>query len=551
MSISLLARVEQWWSITAITWFGLVMGFFGVFTCNVIFYEVKAAYDFCANMRDDDSDAFWDVIQRCITLRQCHNYSGKQLSMYLTRSLFDDSEDAERLHNKEKAEKTEGSRPMNVWAEITKRFPSSLYTQLETPTRLHTMEDVQDYRPLLTRNTWSLEKIFCRPKDSRYLAIVQGPGHLTMQQLRSSLICSLLGTALIILVLVSFLVWFRIPGGFVAFVFFICLFFAWGALSNARKLSKIGKDLIDIQQEMDSEDKAPAEIEAQDDLSPSQRRFWKKAGTSPSEAVYMVSEYRRVNVITDKFARIMFVLEIGCLYLWPLITLLMISWNMGVLFFICVTVSGVRHYINAQVVIEETGNMDLVGGETPEIQWENKSRLNEIVTSITLARSRKLWVSILGAGGFAFLAIFLTAVGSSTEATNSDEYQYLPNFYYPPLANDMHYPTCTLTNLPGGFGTNSTMADFTFMASSAYFAKNETQPALDSWFQDVEAIDRQDIVDEFREREDPDNSAVFFKLYTFPQYKLAMIVIRGTSNNWDMVSFVSAIGANKFQIIPN
>jgi hypothetical protein len=67
---------------------------------------------------------------------------------------------------------------------------------------------------------------------------------------------------------------------------------------------------------------------------------------------------------------------------------------------------------------------DLVGGETSEAKCENKSRrLNSIVNGITLAKSRKLWISILGGGGFGFLAIFLGAIGSSTENTNTETFQ--------------------------------------------------------------------------------------------------------------------------------
>jgi lipase ATG15 len=420
---------------------------------------------------------------------------------------------------------------MGWWAKITQWLPDLLFKRLEEPVQLFTIEDVQDYRPFLTKNTWSLEGIFCRPKNSRYIAIVNGPGALTRAQLRSSLICSVIGSILIVLIVVSFLVWFRIPGAFLAFVIVMCFIVAWSSLKQARNLYKVGKDLVAAR--MESKEEANKEAEDEEEEAAEQGE---KAGAAPSEAVYVVSEYKRVTEATDTFCAIMFGLELGFFFIFPLVVLLFINWNIGVLFLIVATVSGIRHYINAAVVIEETGNMDLVGGHTEEEKWERKSRLNEIVEAITVGKARKVWTSILGVGGFAVLAIFLGAVGQSTENTDTETLTYLQNFSYPSLLDDMRYPTCTLSGMTGGFGANTTLADYAFLASIAYRPENLTQPALDAWFGDIEVIDEQDIVDDFRERKDPDDSAVFFKLVSFPKLSLAVIMIRGTSTQWDMLA---------------
>jgi lipase ATG15 len=421
---------------------------------------------------------------------------------------------------------------MSWWATITEWLPDSLFKQLEEPIRLYTIEDVQDYRPFLTKNTWSLEGIFCRPKNSRYIAIVHGPGAVTRAQLRSSIICSLIGSVLIVLIMVSFLVWFRFGGKTIACVLVVCCIAAWSSLRQARNLYKVCKDLVDIRVEFKEE----AKKEAEDEEEEAAEEGKEKADAAPSEAVYVVSEYKRVTEATYTFCVIMFGLELGFFFIFPLVVLFLINWNIGVLFLIVATVSGIRHYINAAVVIEETGNMDLVGGATEEEKWENKSRLNEIVEAITVGKSRKGWTMILGAGGFVFLVIFLFAVGQSTENTATETFTYLQDFYYPPMSDDMRYPTCTLSSMNGGFGANTTLADYAFLSSIAYRPENLTQPALDAWFGDIVAMDEQDIVDDFRQRKDPVNSAVFFKLVSFPELRLAVIMIRGTQTNWDMLA---------------
>ena len=380
-----------------------------------------------------------------------------------------------------------------------------------------------------------------------------------------------------------------------AFVFVITLIFSWTALKNTRNLFKIGKDIIDVktglirsladEDEKDTENQKAAQLpkEANDAskdeeeeetkkqdtsrefvgakdssdrdwqeeagqvtvsrlLPPDGKslRYWNRLGTKPSEAVYLVAEYHRINKATEYFCWTMVGIELFVFYFYPLITLALINGNLCGLFFVCATVAGIRHYINIGVVIEELGNMDLVGGGTSEEKWENQCRLNTIVDGITEGKSRKVWTSILGAGGFGFLAIFLGAVGSSTENTDAATFTYLPNFSYPGLSNDMRYPTCTLSNIKGGFGANTTLLDYAFMASIAYVVDEGTQSELDSWFgpSGTEAIFEKEYVDAFREENDPDSLPVFFKMFRFPQLRLGMIVIRGTSNNWDMVRFL-------------
>lgn len=80
------------------------------------------------------------------------------------------------------------------------------------------------------------------------------------------------------------------------------------------------------------------------------------------------------------------------------------------------------------------------------------------------------------------------------------------------------------------------MFDYIAMATLAYTSEELTQPGLDAWFGEGVAVDRTDIVDEFRAEYDSLNAAVFFKLFEFPSIGLGVISIRGTSNNWDMLA---------------
>jgi hypothetical protein len=127
------------------------------------------------------------------------------------------------------------------------------YKPLNPPVKLFTLDDVQENRPFVTKYTWSLERVYCRPTNSRYIAIVDGPKPLTKAQLKSSLVCSFIGTGLMLLLLVSILVWMSIPGGFIAIAFLIAVIMTWGSLRSTLRLLTLTKDLYGVQEEIESE----------------------------------------------------------------------------------------------------------------------------------------------------------------------------------------------------------------------------------------------------------------------------------------------------------
>lgn len=204
----------------------------------------------------------------------------------------------------------------------------------------------------------------------------------------------------------SLLVWFELSGVFVFFGFVVMVLMAYAALRNTITVAKLHQDLIGVRTwrktKNDGETEAE-EIEVGEGpttLAPPPRtkseRAWAISGKKPSEGVFVILERNRITQPTEKFCYAMFGCEFLFLFLWPAITLFIISWNVAILFVIVASISAVRHYINAAVIIEETGNMELVGGKNAQKRWRNQSRLSTIVSSITVGKTKKLWGSILG-----------------------------------------------------------------------------------------------------------------------------------------------------------
>jgi lipase ATG15 len=85
------------------------------------------------------------------------------------------------------------------------------------------------------------------------------------------------------------------------------------------------------------------------------------------------------------------------------------------------------------------------------------------------------------------------------------------------------------------------MADFTYLAGLAYRGVNVTQRELDGWFGINVTTAQNEAVEEYRQTHEV-SSQVSFKLVTHPKQfgnktgDFAYILIRGTTNNWDMLT---------------
>ncbi|CAJ1933045.1 unnamed protein product [Cylindrotheca closterium] len=562
--VGLLAASDKWWYYTSLSWFILVMAFFCIFCFCVVFYEVGSCYSFVANRQDADSDFILDVLKRCVLLRQTRRMSGYVTSSGLARNVFTNTEATDHTR-KSQIYKSSLEIHTPIWTRLVSCMPSFLYTNLsENPKTIHTIPDVQDYRPFLTKHTWSLERIFCRPEPSRYISIVRGPGALTKGQLRSSVICSLLSMFFICLLVAGFLVWFGLGAGPIIVFLLIVLALSWSSLRNTYTLVRLGKDLIEVreakktnykkaqdkaQKEGDEENGQAAPPAAAAESEPSRRStvtFQKTDHKAKiSEAVFHITQLERHYEPTEALCWISFIVELGIFFVYPTISLFYIGdSSLGGVFVVLSIVSNIRWYMNIVTAIEETGNMDLVGGDTPAETWANKARLNQIVGSISANGAYKGWRVLMTSLGFAFILILLTTFDSGAIAAAAAPLTYLPygEWEYPGASEDMRYPTCTLSRLKGGFADQSTMLDFAWMAGAAYVADNQTQASLDTWFENSPGVmDLQPVVDEFRSREDPKNEiAVKFKLISVPGpgagETTAIIMIRGTVNQFDMLA---------------
>lgn len=447
MCCTLLSRVDNWWEITTLFWFSCVVAFYVIFTWNVVFYEMQACWLVTKNKNKKDNDSLRDLVARSILSRQAHTYSGRLTVSYLAIGSIRDAEYTDGSSRRNIIESTLQEKmgwraKWTTSARFSKETGWGFYTAIEPKKeRIFSIDDARDVRPYVTAYTWSLEKIFCRPKNSRYIAIIRGPGAVTQAQLRSSMACSVVGSFLIFFLYFSVLFYLQLGPSFTVLLLAVGVLVSYPSLKSAYDLYKTRKELTVGWSETDKM-RSPDETEAGANLAS------RRSSEKESECVYFVEEVYRVTRPTAKFCWIMFGLELGFFFVYPLIALFSVgNYPLGIMFGIFTGITLLRYYVNAAVVLEETGRMDLVDGANEAELWKNQSRLNEIVGNITRGRSLYAWMTVLGSLGLVFLALFLAAVGTNQETTSDSSQPRTFSYDFEYVQQDsLRYPSCRLSS---------------------------------------------------------------------------------------------------------
>jgi hypothetical protein len=449
---SLLSGSDEWWQTTTFVWFSSIVAFYCLFATNIVFYELKACWVVTKNKNHKANDSWFQLICRSMLARQMHRYSGRETITYLAKGSITDSEYTDSLESRRnQIEATVES--VQSWPTRLTRWKKlkdwRLYKDCAYHAeRIYSIEDARDVRPYVTSYTWSLEKIFCRPANSRYIAIIRGPGALTAAQLRSSLACSIIGTFLIFFVFFSALMYFKWGLIFTLFMVAVAAVSSWPTLRGTYRLFKTRRDMS-----QGNLRRSGSASEAGSQLVDN------RSHAEESECVYQVQETFRVTRPTRKFCHIMFGLEVALFFVYPLVALFWYgNYPLGLMFGFLVGISAFRYYVNAAVILEEVGHMNLVDGASEREVWQNQSRLNEIVGNITRGRSLGVWMTVLGSTGFVFLGLTLGAVGSGSEVALVDgpAKVFAPDFAY--IQRDsLRYPSCRLSSKIGS-GSLSSMA---------------------------------------------------------------------------------------------
>lgn len=541
MGSSLLAGTPDWWSITAIFWFSSISVFYVLFAAIVIYVEVAACLEIVAHEYGYNCGSKRALLARCILLRQVQVFSGQKSRIYLARGTLHSTDSLTEPIAEESVRNHE-----TLYSRFTK-WPIlqkiGMIEPLDEPgQRIYPIEESSGVRPFITYTTWTLDKLYCKPKNSWFVAVIKGPAALSRNQINSSFACSAIGTLLVWFLVIAFLVWFDFSGGVVAIVIVIMAILS---IPNFLATMRIYRMTKDVEEHLTSENDTEGQVQHQSDMETSKEDDEQDTGISlaDSEGLFQVCETYRITQASNRYCWTMFILEIGLLYLWPLVSLYVVNdAAIGTIFLFIGLFSLVRYFLNAAVVLEEVGNMKSLRGKDKHAKWKNQSRTNDIVTNISRSRSRGPWIIVL-----VFFLVIAMVLGIGALSQNDPQegdggynVTFVPGFRYERVDNSLPYPTCSL-DFNVGQGPIATR-DFVFLSTMAYEANTtKLQEQLDSWFGTNVAIDTPDLVETFRNETKRDLSPVTYKLYSFPNITsagepVAVVAVRGSQNAYDWLT---------------
>lgn len=496
---SLLIGLEKWWTYTLLVWYSTIFAYFAFYASIIIQYEVKTCLDLVRKTNGYDlSTNLFFVVRRAILLRQMYAFSGYLCSSYIINGDEEipkaGSFTLSRRHDAERE-----TRSLYTKLTLTRFCSQNLYTQLDMPVPMKSLEDMIGATPVITSSSWTLDKLYCPSGiSSRSVLVLSGTAAVTNGQRKSSMAFAVVANSMAMFLVISFLMWTNASIAVTVIVAGIASLTWIPSIISTIKTSKLYATA------------------ARKRKSKRVDRILRKKGDMLSETVYHVHERSRVTIPCDGICWALFFLEATLFFVLPLIILFCVG-NMPValLFLAVAFCSGIRRYLNPAVILKEMGTFDYLMSQRVRVDeaeaqsdrlredWVPRWRASNILGRISNGRSLRLWRFIFWIFAVAFATIATSAAVShespikEIETNNRQLQRIVSDFEYRPSADP--YPMC---DLPQDFGIPSkenALGDAAFLSSLAYVnGKQQVQMGLDKWYGTNVASNQDEIISVFK-----------------------------------------------------
>lgn len=248
ISAALFQKRDDWWEIGATYWFFSVMTFYIIFMVSVLFYEARVYFQIVRQSNIIENEDTWlGRLVACVSVRKRNTLSGYSIAQFASFGSpqfvwnTDDTESKQHI-----VEGTLRDNKRGLYTRFSQLgcFQGCMYSAIEPPKRIFSVDDVTGRRPYITSVTWGLEKYFCTPRKGRYVGLLNGPSAITSRQLMSALVCNFLGVFMVYIMLAAALVYEGFGSSELLFVFVIILlltFTFWlGPIKSYWEIRKLG-----------------------------------------------------------------------------------------------------------------------------------------------------------------------------------------------------------------------------------------------------------------------------------------------------------------------
>jgi lipase ATG15 len=553
--VCLLSVTPNWWEISLLTWFASVAALFVIYAFTIAYFETRVCLTLVSTLGEEDQSN-WKTFLQCIVLHQTAVYAGyKRITCFCKGTTHIHSSDGGDILRDTYHERRALYTRWTMWSFIsTPNTWRQLHHVLEEPFRLTPIAEIQGVRTVFSATSWNLEKVYCRPREDRLVAVVRGPDAMSIPQLRSSLACALVAKVLGLLLCVSILVY--IEAGTNVILIFSAVALVFGLIPSvlqSTRLYKLFRSLAaNIRAGADTEEKDTSErgLSNADVEGVAEAKETEEQPTDnplDSDVIYLVSDKFRVTKPRLFLSWAIFAVEVGFLFVWPISSLYQLGNIVIATMFLCMAIfSFLRRYVNPATALQEVGSIKKAHKKDDQQDWRREARTSSILDDVTINRARHHWIVALALIVISFLVLcFLTIVASNNTSADSRDAvpdpndfaeqpgTYLYDFEYLPN-KELSYPSCTIGTDFLPYSSISQLIDFSFLALMGYKSTSVTQLDLDSWFGAGNATDMVDVVQGFRNVTNTLESPVSYKLIKFKDGGPAVVTIRGTAEIWDL-----------------
>ncbi|KAL7541282.1 hypothetical protein ACHAXR_010772 [Thalassiosira sp. AJA248-18] len=542
-AINLLAREDEPWRRAASVWVIMVLITFCVWGLAVTYKQVEACFWLVERHFEDVSESSEDslaqadksigqeesqdsrivketkrllkIANRALILTQTARYSGEKQQRFNIMAGADISSSNQTAHETS----------ISLYSRLTAlSFCSKrlhMFETLDPPKRIYSPQEVRDIQPFMTKNNFSMQKMWCSG-DSRHrnVIVARGPSALTPDQIKYSVLCTVSSSIVLSLLLLGAMAWMETGlETYILALVLLLLCCIYPVFMNAVEMYRMyaGVNNEDADEDEDVDEEA------------NMFQLWETVRITQPKLWYC---YARV------------VMEVSFLFLWPFISMLTKkNYPVAFIFFVLGFFTFLWRFFDACEVLRQLGSMSDVADES--VSHRALYRLNEVIGNVISNRGRRVWSWIFVVFFLAILVLFLQSQqGSDTiqpqeRATRPPILLPDPNeFYYPPEAGTIAYPTCKLTK---GFefseDSSSDLGDYSFLSAMAYETSEITDYTLMKWFGEGGVVDEEQFVTQYREDSDTAGSPVYFKLFSVPSVPgYAVMSIRGSETAFDWLS---------------